>query len=241
MKNKLKVLLNENNEKNDLVIILPGGGYIRTSPREAIPVSDLLHKHGLHTAIYYYRNELISIDDILNETKTLFNDLFNNELINNIYLLGFSAGGHLAGILGEVYKDRLKGVAFAYPVVSSRGDIIHEGSFLQIAKERNNFDKFDLTNYIKSGFPSTFIFHTIEDRSVRVENSIILFNHLKSIKTACEVHFYQKGEHGMSIGKKEVAFLDYDKNQFDKDYSHQSNWANLLIKWIEMRSGEVND
>lgn len=230
-------------KKRDLVIILPGGGYSRTSPREGFPVSKLLEENGFHTAIYYYRNELVSLKQLTEEASSIILRLGMRKDIKNIYILGFSAGGHLAGILSSLFtKNVIKGVIFAYPVVSTKSGLIHEGSFERLKVDLDDdINKYDLINYINNSFPNAFIFHTGRDQSVNVLNSIELYKALLFNNINTELHIYNDGKHGMSIGTAEVAFEDSDPKEFMNEYKYQSNWTNLMIKWLKMTSGDQND
>ena len=48
--------LEPSKERRPLVLIAPGGAYLRTASREAEPVRDAVQKAGFHAGIIYYRN-----------------------------------------------------------------------------------------------------------------------------------------------------------------------------------------
>ena len=49
-----------------------------------------------------------------------------------------------------------------------------------------------------------FVWHTMEDQTVPVENTLLLTAALRRAGVPCEVHLFQKGVHGTSISTVEV-------------------------------------
>lgn len=64
-------------QKRDILLILPGGGYVMTSEREAGPVARSFQKEGLHTAVYYYRENKLLYPEVLDEGKAVLEYLSN--------------------------------------------------------------------------------------------------------------------------------------------------------------------
>ena len=102
------------NQQRDLVLVLPGGGYSRTSDREADPVANIFNNAGFHTAIYYYRENLLLYPELQKEGHEVIKYLNDLDSIKDIYLIGFSAGGHLAGILMTKFYEDIKRFSFAF-------------------------------------------------------------------------------------------------------------------------------
>jgi acetyl esterase/lipase len=48
--------------------------------------------------------------------------------------------------------------------------------------------------------PPTFIFHTWEDKAVKVENALAFAAALKKNDVPFDLHIYEKGAHGMGLG-----------------------------------------
>ncbi len=124
------------NYKRPLVLICPGGGYGYTSDREAQPIANSYNAQGYHALVLRYgtgdKGQMPGpIKDLAQSMKYIYD---NNESLyidlDNIFICGFSAGGHLAAslstycndesILGEhVSKDYLnhKGIILGYPML----------------------------------------------------------------------------------------------------------------------------
>ncbi|MFA5692211.1 MAG: prolyl oligopeptidase family serine peptidase, partial [Acholeplasmataceae bacterium] len=142
------------NKKRPLLLILPGGGYHVTSEREAEPISGEFIKIGFHQAIFYYRETHykypLILDDAINHIMTLKND----ELVSDIHIMGFSAGGHLAGLLLTKYPKFFKSGILCYPVVSTKKEIIHISSFENLLKDYpNELDEVSIEKLVNQDTP----------------------------------------------------------------------------------------
>lgn len=139
------------NHKRPVIVICPGGGYKNLSDREAEPIARAYNAAGFHAVVLRYGvgehavmpgpiNDLaIAIDKIYNNANEYYIDR------DNIFVAGFSAGGHLAASLAVFWNDeqvlpeftdkpyiKPKGVILGYPVIdlkatATRLDIGIEG------------------------------------------------------------------------------------------------------------------
>lgn len=235
------------NEKDrPFILIAPGGGYRHTSKREADPIAKLFNDHGYHAGVIYYRETLLKSDKTTCELASFVSNIrakasINGINPNQIILMGFSSGGHYMARLGVLYQEidinsKPNGLILAYPVISGKKGIAHEDSIERLFGETNEKTRheFSLENHVGQWTPKTFIFHTVEDKSVPYQNSLVFFEALNQNKVPCELHLYDKGEHGLSLGTKEVVKLDYPKGaeSYDLENKHFQTWANLLISWL---------
>jgi acetyl esterase/lipase len=130
-------------------------------------------------------------------------------------LLGFSAGGHLGASLAELHAratyapvdaaDALSArPAFAglmYPVISM-GPFAHSGSreeLLGKAPTAGQLDAVSREKTVTADMPPVFLVHAMDDRSVPVENSLMLASALRANKVPVEVHLFEEGDHGFGI------------------------------------------
>ena len=69
----------------------------------------------------------------------------------------------------------------------------------------------DLSNekQVKNDTPPCFLFHTWEDQAVKVENSLAFAEALRAHGIPFDLHIYQKGRHGMGLGKSEADPTQY--------------------------------
>jgi len=223
------------NKKRDIVLIFPGGGYEHTSSREAIPISNVFINDGYHTAIYYYREEKLIYPVIKEEGLDVIRKLKLNSLIENIYLIGFSAGGHFAAMLATNYNDLIGAIILAYPVISSDPLIYHSGSIHNLLGTNLNektLEEVSLEKQVTNEMSPVFIMHTMDDQSVPVENSLRFIQALNNHQIYNESHLYPKGIHGISLATKEVAFDYMDKDDFVNQFGYISPWIELAKDFL---------
>jgi dipeptidyl aminopeptidase/acylaminoacyl peptidase len=222
--------------QRDLVLVFPGGGYSRTSARESDPVADVFMKDGYHSAIYYYREELLIYPEIKEEGEHVLSLLKRNPLVNRIFLIGFSAGAHLAALLMSSYPDLVSGTILAYPVITSNRKYWNQGSIENLlgndlSKER--LHQVSLEHQMHEKVSPVFIMHTMDDLSVPVENSLLLIEALKKHHVLVEAHLYPKGRHGLSLATKETRFEDMDPDEFVQAYGYLSGWIELAKNFLK--------
>ena len=221
--------------RRPMVIVVPGGGYEHISPREGDPVALQFAAAGYHTAVLTYsvgeqaRNcqPLRQLSEALGLVRAHAEEW--GVLPEKIAVCGFSAGGHLA-LSGAVLSlpeggamNRPNALVLAYPVVTA-GEYAHRGSFCQLtgSSDPAAHAAFTLENKITPSAPPVFLWHTMEDGSVPVENSLLLLSALHRAGVPCEAHFFEKGRHGTSICTAEVDAAD----------RHRHHWVELAVEWL---------
>lgn len=247
---KLTFYLQENFEEIDptrrrpLVLICPGGGYENISNREAEPVALKLLSLGFHAAVLTYSvapaEFPVSLRQ-LGQAMVAVREKSTEYPIDpeRIFVMGFSAGGHLAASLGAFWNHSLledlsadatvlrpKGLILCYPVISS-GEHRHVSSFRKLlGSAEEKLDQVSIEKLITEDFPATFVWHTLEDQVVPVQNTLLLVDQLVEKKIFCECHLYPKGPHGLSLGTEETA---PDAGMYNRDIQ---GWPELAARWI---------
>ena len=98
-----------------------------------------------------------------------------------------------------IRPDRL---LLGYPVITS-GEYAHRGSFDALlgemkGEEREEFlDLLSLEKQVGSHVPPVFMWHTVTDTSVPVENSLFFLTALRKAGVSTEAHFFPEGRHGL--------------------------------------------
>ena len=221
------------------ILILPGGGYAWCSKREADPVAMQFLQAGYNVFTLYYtcRSEetvpALRWQPLIDAAGAILHIRRNAEQFGTdpakIAICGFSAGGHLAlsaavlDIPGETAQQRPNAVILGYPVITA-GEFAHRGSFVQLAGSEDAAAQqaFTLEDKVTSDTPPVFVWHTMEDKTVPVENTLLLLAALRRAGVPCEAHLFEKGAHGTSISTAEVDAAD----------PHRAHWVALCLEWL---------
>jgi acetyl esterase/lipase len=223
-------------QKRDLLLILPGGGYFHTSKREGMPIALKALEVDCHAAIYWYREERLLYPAIKDEGIHVLEEVKKHPYVNRVFIIGFSAGGHFALMLSIERPDIIEKTILAYPVVSSNPEFYHGGSFYNLLGTLDNqtlLNECSLENHVHEKMHEFFIFHTADDQSVPVKNALILAENLTKVNVPVELHIYPKGRHGASLGTEDVSFEDMDPKAFAKEFKDISNWFSLVQSFMK--------
>lgn len=234
-------------QKRGIVVIFPGGGYGMTSPREAEPVAMQFNRENYHAVFVDYsvapRRHPQPLMDAA-RALTIVNknaDLWNVDM-DRVYVCGFSAGGHLCASISNMYHDAwlnekegidLKDVTIAGSVLSyavlTYGAHMHQGSFINLFGEEASEETYmtmSMEKKVSEKTPPTFLWHTVDDGAVPVENSMLYAMKLRLFDVPFEMHLYPTGPHGISLATEEVATSDEHINE------HVAGWIDLCVAWM---------
>ena len=234
------------------VIICPGGGYINLSNREAEPIAMRYLAAGYHAFVLKYHVAPTRYPVALLElasTVKLLRDHADKWMIDEskIIVTGFSAGGHLAASLAcfwnkdflasalNTTNDRIKpdGCILSYPVITS-GEFAHRGSFEHLlGDDESLLEQVSLEKQVSKDTPPVFIWHTLSDACVPVENSLLFVMALRKYNISTEFHMYPFGGHGLALANEET-----QTNSVNKIFEECQGWIDMAIRWIHNLGGE---
>ena len=131
--------------------------------------------------------------------------------------------GAVLDIPGETAQQRPNAVILGYPVITA-GEFAHRGSFVRLAGSEDAAAQqvFTLEDKVNADTPPVFVWHTMEDKTVPVENTLLLLAALRRAGVPCEAHLFEKGAHGTSISTAEVDAAD----------PHRAHWVALCLEWL---------
>jgi acetyl esterase/lipase len=225
------------------IIIFPGGGYnILAGDLEGREVADWFTARGFTAFIVSYRLTshgyimpvpLLDARRAIQTVRVRAADYHISP--DRIVIIGFSAGGHLAALastepvpgdpeaedLVARVSSRPDFVVLGYPWL---GAIQADTSHLNYCLAFNLMDKCaELTQadspllHVTKDTPPTFIYHTFDDQTVPVEQSLSYYDALVKAGVQSELHVFAHGSHGSGMGKGDPA-LD--------------QWPALLEIWL---------
>ncbi len=237
------------------VVICPGGAYAYVSDREADPVAMQFLAMDVQVFILNYSvaphifpESLLQLAAAVAYVRDHAAGWYIDP--DEIGVLGFSAGGHLAASLGvfwnrDFLSDALKlspemfrpnRLMLAYPVITS-GEFTHEETILNLMGEEGHCpvsrEFLSLENQIGSQVPPTFLWHTDADQTVPVENALLFAMALKRAKVSLELHIYREGRHGLALANTETRYdVPYD-NKGSFDIPSCQSWISLIRQWLQ--------
>lgn len=231
------------------VVVCPGGGYVFRSDRETDPVALRFCAAGYQTFVLRYSTAeeagtplgikpLTDLSCAVAAVRSSAREWGVDP--EKIAVCGFSAGGHLAASLGVHWdsprlraaalfkrgENRPNALVLCYPVISA-GEYAHRGSIKNLAGENaEDAAFFSLENHIDGDrTPPAFLWHTVEDDAVSVENALLFASGLRRAGVPFEMHLYESGGHGMSVCTREVGAPD----------RHNADWMRQCLEWLGRR------
>ncbi|MFN7164748.1 MAG: alpha/beta hydrolase [Hyphomonas sp.] len=133
-----------------------------------------------------------------------------------IMVMGFSAGGHVAGLLATRYDApvyapqdaadalpaRPGAAALIYPVATLTRPHAHEGSRKHLLGDEPSPETvaaWSLETLVHADMPPVFLMHAEDDEAVPVENALMLYNALRATHCAAAMHLFETGGHGFGL------------------------------------------
>ena len=225
------------------IVICPGGGYgILAYDHEGTQVAKWLNTIGVIGVVLQYRHSpKYRHPTPLGDAQRAIRYVRANAAVlkvspSRIGVMGFSAGGHLASTVSTHFdggtadaKDPIDRVScrpdfsvLCYPVISIKDEYAHKGSGKNLLGDKADDPALleNLSNYtqVNDKTPPAFLFHTNEDKGVRVENALAYYGALVKHNVPAELHIYQNGPHGVGLADGEPG---------------ARNWRVELAAWLQ--------
>jgi acetyl esterase/lipase len=205
------------------ILILPGGGYgMVSTPKEGHRPAQLFAAQGIAAAVLEYRHSpsrhpvpLLDAQRAMRRLRSLA--LTHGLRPDRVGVMGFSAGGHLAGTVATqpAHPDGLVGdeldpigahadfAALIYPVVSLVEPWSHFGSrdnLLGTPHDASLARRLSLENAVTPQTPPMFITHEQLDAVVPVANSLALYAALTAQRVPATLLVTEGDVHGAGLG-----------------------------------------
>lgn len=208
------------------MLVIPGGGYgFLSYDNEGTSQADWLNARGITAFILLYRlpaegwnrRQDVPLQDAQRAMRLIRARAAAFTIdAKRVGVLGFSAGGHLAGSLATRHAETVYApvdaadtqparpdvAGLGYPVVSLEAPFTHGGS-------RDNLLGKDAPEAMRRAYSverrvdaqtaPIFIFHAADDSLVPPANAIALFQAMVAAKRPVALHLFEDGEHGFGI------------------------------------------
>lgn len=234
-------------KRHRAMIICPGGGYDYCSEREAEPVAFRFIAFGISCFVLRYTCQRAFPQDALECAAAIKYVRENAERFDidpdKILVAGFSAGGHLAATVSNLWNSeiltkplgckpediKVNGSMLCYAVLTSDPEYTHEGSILNLLRGRED-DKelrefLAMENRVGEQTPPTFLWHCADDGCVRVENSLFYMTALSKNHIPFESHIYEWGGHGLGLCDETTATWEGHIQPV------AAGWTDAAVKW----------
>jgi acetyl esterase/lipase len=213
---------------NPHVIVLPGGGYGEYAAHEAEPIARWLGELGIAASVFRY--------PLMARHPAPLN-AFRAEIrrvraagSTRIGVIGFSAGGHLAGLAaladGADADEAVDFAVLGYAITSMETETYRPARLILLGEDASPELRrtTSLDALVTTKAPPFFIWHTAEDPYVPVEHAYRLAASLAAHGVPHAVHVFAHGPHslGLAIGAGEPAA-----------------WTELAKRWIQAQT-EIN-
>jgi len=214
------------NPNGSAVLVIPGGSYrFLAYDNEGAEQARWLNARGVTAFILLYRLPVegwaaradVPLQDAQRAMRVIRAGAAGFGVKpDRVAVLGFSAGGHLAGSLAtrhgeQVYApvdaaDRLSArpelAGLIYPVISldsefthveSRDDLLGAGA--PVARRA----VYSVNKRVTAATPPMFLVHAADDGLVPVANTLALYQAMLDAKRPAELHVFDEGGHGFGI------------------------------------------
>lgn len=227
------------------VIVCGGGGYFRIQLwKESTPIAKWLQLRGytVFELIYRLPNDgwgatapFMDAQRAMKIVRTRADEFGVRP--DRIGIMGFSAGGHLAGYTAlrhdqKLYEgtDRFEAVsarpdfaALLFPVVSMRKPYDTTRTRREIIGEdpsRAAEEAWSLDTHATADAPPTIIFSAADDPTTPPGHGIALFQALVAEGAPAELHIFEEGGHGWGVGTPDQIL---------------SQWPSMFDTWFRKR------
>lgn len=225
------------------MLVLPGGAYWWISEGEAEPVAIKYGEAGFATFVLSY-SVYTAYPAPLIEAMLAMRFIRDTAVKyhvdkDKVCAIGFSAGGHLTGMLATVKNTeaqqidagaeqvRPNAVIMSYPVVTL-GEYTHEGTRDVITGgDKDLIEKLSIEKRVDKNSAPAFIWHTYNDTAVPTENALMLAGVYRKNNVPFALHIFEHGWHGLALCN--VNDCPEEKTLLRK----VGKWFDLSVDWLK--------
>ena len=223
-----------------MVVVCPGGGYsIVSTYNEGVYVADWMLERGITVCVVKYRlpngHCKVPHADVENAFRYC---RANAEKwgVKQIGVMGFSAGGHLAGTTSTRWTEQQTRPDFSiliYPVITMEPGFTHKGTRVNLITEKAMWKEhmaevYSLEKQVTRFTPPTFLALCSDDFVVPAENSLRYYNELINHDVPAEMHIWPKGGHGWGFSSEKFVGKGKDKAAYARE-----DYYNSLERWLK--------
>ena len=227
------------------ILLIPGGAYRFISQREGEPVALRFLAMGYDVFMlsydiaprHHYPRPLLQAGMAMAYLRDNAASLrIDGE---HIAVMGFSAGGHLAGCLTLLWDDRAllplgdrsrlrpDAAVLGYPVVTADERYRHAESLCNFCGDIVPQERYSLERRVRVDAPPVFLWTTARDTLVPAQNSLLLYGALLRAGVSAELHVFGQGDHGLSTADAEI------NDGQEELCAHVAHWMDLAAEFLK--------
>jgi acetyl esterase/lipase len=212
-------------QRDTRVIVLPGGGYSTHVEHEAEPIVEWLDGLGIRAGVFRYPLS-VRHPEPLDALRAEIHRVRGGGA-ERIGLIGFSAGGHLAGLAalapGADPDEAVDFAVLGYPITSMETEtyrparliLLGDGATPELRRATS------LDALVTPASPPFFVWHTAEDGYVPPEHTYRLAASLAAYGVPHAVHVFAHGPHSLGLARGN---------------GDAATWTTLAASWITEQS-----
>ena len=230
------------------ILVIPGGAYRHVcADREGEPIAHAFLARGFNTFVLKYSTgrkrpfpaQLLEAAAAIKHIK----DNADSYGINpeELYITGFSAGGHLCACCGILWDhesiqktldmpfgyNKPKGILPIYPVIND-----HEDSFKNLwctdIPSDTQLQQVKLDQRVNKNSVPAFMVHTFSDQCVPVQNTLDLACAYNKAGVPFELHIFPQGDHGFALGNR---ITQCERPTWNEPAV--AKWVDMAVAWID--------
>ncbi len=246
--NLVPYLHTEDDTVRPAMIVVPGGGYAVVSPTEGEIVAERFYEAGYQCFVLTYTTDMMQVQPVGRQALEDISRAVRMVRLRaaewhidpgKVVCCGFSAGAHVVASLAvhgaeqapetketAEIRNRPDAVVLSYPVITS-GQYAHRDSFKLLLGEHPTEEALDwasLEKHVTKDCPPAFLWQTLDDELVPVENSILYTRACREAGVPCELHLFRSGKHGLSLANARWAAGDFGE---DSSYTMEQTWQTM--------------
>lgn len=227
------------------IVVCPGGGYGGLAPHEGHDYALWLNQQGIAAFVLKYRlgsagyRHPVMLGDAQRAIRLVRSRADEWRLdATKLGIMGSSAGGHLASTALTHYDAGKPDVGdpierqscrpdfgiLCYAVITM-GEHTHQGSRKNLLGDHPDPALIELLSsekHVTKDTPPCFLWHTWEDKGVKIENSLQFAASLVKVDVPFDLHVYEKGRHGIGLNDK-------------PPFANAHPWSRDLVHWFKAR------
>lgn len=236
--------------KRKAMLVIPGGGYgLVCADREGEPIALAFLPYGYNAFVLHYtvgrkepypaqiRQVAMAIKHIKDNAEAYCIDP------DQLFVVGFSAGGHLTASAGVFWNrpevtegldipygyNKPRGIMPIYPVISPKG---HVGSLYNLLCKddptQEELDYVSVDKHVAADSAPAFIVHSADDELVDARNSLDFAMAYANAGVDYELHIFPHAQHGIALGN---AITECGNPKWNEPMI--SEWVRMAAYWAD--------